>query len=88
MQLFGLVVPKMYLWKKYFGNCSKFLQFNDGFTGILNILNYFGLSKQVTQVKVIKRDTFCVREIVCKSSEKGKKWRKHLRSIKKGYLFR
>ena len=38
------------------------LHFNDGSTGILNILNYYFLSKQVTLVKGIKRDKSWVRD--------------------------
>ena len=44
MKLFGLFVPKMYLWKKYFSNWSKLcviLHFKDASTGILNILKLF-----------------------------------------------
>ena len=46
---------------------------------------YFGSSKQVTQAKSKTRDNSLVREAVCKSSENGKKRKKNLRFIKKGY---
>lgn len=67
------------------GQIFVILFFNDGSAGILNILNYFGSFKQVTQLKDIKRNKSWVREAVYKSPEKTKKTRKDLRSIKKRY---
>ena len=65
---------------------SAVLHYNDGSNGMQAVLNYFGLNGKATVVKSIERDRRCVEKIMKKSSEIGKKQRKKLRAIKKGYL--
>ena len=65
---------------------SAILNFNDGSKGLLYVLNYFDLSEAVMINKGVKRDTSRVKQSIRKSSERDKKRRKTLRSMKKGYL--
>ena len=67
---------------------SAILNFNDGSKGLSDVLNYFDLSGAVTINKGVKRDTAQLKQAIRKSSEQGKKRRKTLRSMKKGYLDR
>ena len=62
---------------------SFILHFNNVSTGVLNIVNCFGLSKQVTQVNGIKRDKPLVKQAVRKTPGKGENRIKHVISVKK-----
>ena len=66
---------------------SAVIEFNEGPLGVNDVLSELGiepgvLTKQMTHKKAIRKS----RSICKKLSEKGKKRRKQLRSIKKGYV--
>ena len=65
---------------------SAVIHFNDGKSGVLYVLNEFGIkSGKVSSYKTHKQDLSRVIKMNRKSSEPAKKRRKTLRSIKKGF---
>ena len=67
------------------GTDSVILHYNDGVKGVLEVLSLFGLSGVVTQNASVSVDLDRVKRMTRKSSEKSKKRRKQLRSLKKGF---
>lgn len=65
---------------------SAVIHYNDGGNGIKAVFSHFGLSGKVTFEQFVNRDCKRVRQMMRKSSERVKKQRKRLRTIKKGYL--
>ena len=79
---------KNFCWKKNLGMwvISAILNFYDGSEGLLDVVNYFDLPGAVTINKGVKQDTARVKQAIRKSSERGKKRRKTIRSMIRGYL--
>ena len=67
------------------GAHSAVIDYNGGAKGVLKVLEYFGLHGYVTRRASLSADVLRVEKMQIKSSEKGKKRRKQLRSIKKGF---
>lgn len=67
------------------GTYSAVIHFNDGFKGILQVLNHFKLKGHVTESKAVHRDRMRIRQMKRKSTDKCIKQRKKLRSLAKGY---
>ena len=66
--------------------CSAVIEFNDGYCGIVAVLNALGLvNGSFTNKFVLEADKQKVQSIRVKSSEKAKYRRKKLRSIRKGF---
>ena len=66
---------------------SAVLHFNEGTSGVFDILNEFGIqSGKVAVAKSKKHDTVRIRSMNHKSSEPVQKRRKKLKTIKKGLL--
>ena len=66
---------------------SAVIEFNEGCQGIQRIIEYIGLdagSHLVTTSR--QRDVVRVNKMIKKSSDKGKKRRKTLRGVRKGFL--
>ena len=68
------------------GAYSSVLAYNDGTEGILEVLNAFGLRGTISEISATTLNKDRVKQMKRKSSDEGKKRRKKLRSIKKGYL--
>ena len=64
---------------------SSVLDFNNRTDGVGNVFSNYGLFGTVTNTEAIKHNISRVKQINKKSTEKVKKQRKHLRTIKKGY---
>ena len=64
---------------------SSVLDFNNRTDGVGNVFSNYGLFGTVTNTESIKHNISRVKQINKKSTEKVKKQRKHLRTIKKGY---
>ena len=68
------------------GVYSAVIQFNDGAIGVEKVFNHFGLGEGRCFVAgSIKKDRKSVRDANIKSSDAGKKQRKRIRKIKKGF---
>ena len=68
------------------GIYSAIIAYNDGAKGVLDVLKMFGLSGFVSEAAASSENKIRIKRMKRKSSEKGKKRRKTLRTIKKGYL--
>ena len=69
--------------------CSAVIEFNDGYCGIVAVLNALGLvNGSFTNKFVLEADKQRVQSMRVKSSEKAKCRRKKLRSIRKGSLIK
>ena len=66
---------------------SAILEYNEGSTGVFKVFDIFNISPGICSVRLSrKRDRISVVGMVHKSSEKGKKRRKHIRKVKKGIV--
>ena len=65
---------------------SAVLHFNDGENGIKSVFNYFGLSGKLFLEKSEKKDNARNKQMKRKLTDRVKKRRKRLRTIKKGFL--
>ena len=69
------------------GVYSAVLQFNDGALGVENVFNHFGLGEGRCFVAgSMQKDRKSVCDAEIKSSDAGKKQRKRIRKIKKGFV--
>ena len=64
---------------------SAVLHFNNGTDGVRDVFSNYGLFGTVTNTKSSKHNVSRVKQMNKKSTEKVKKWRKDLWTIKKGY---
>ena len=69
------------------GVYSAVLHYNDGAIGVEKVLNCFGIKNgKITSSKSEKKDIDRIKLMSKKSAIAGKKRRKHLRTVKKGYM--
>ena len=62
------------------------IAYNDGAKGVLDVLKCFGLRGLVSEAAASHKNKIRIKRMKRKSSEKGRKRRKTLRSIKKGLI--
>ena len=65
---------------------SSVIEFNEGPNGIFSVLNKFHLTGYVTPMKLNEKKKETIKRSLQKSTDRVKKRRKQLRTIKKGYL--